>query len=185
MTPVSGDTTVKATESQHSFTHRPTYTPQTSKLIEYLASGKPGDECTDEELGDLIMMELNTKPGNAAYRYLRSAINYLLANHGILWERVRGQHCIRCSDDKEKVAKAVSELSGIRRKAKRASRVTLSTNTLNLTAEERQRHAAMTYTATFIYDAASNKAQERLIETGVPRYDQTKMLELFPGAGSR
>lgn len=95
----------------------------TAKLIELLASGKPGDKLTDEEM--TAHCERDTRPSvkgkpGAGYNNLCSAIRNVLRTKGLVWERIRGADAIECKKFPGKLSIAARNQRMINKRAKRS-----------------------------------------------------------------
>lgn len=84
----------------------------TSKLIEAMKNGKPGDMLTDEELERICGLACHSRqkggePGKG-YGYVGTAIRYCVREHRVVWKRVPRAACIKClkPDEIRTVAKA-------------------------------------------------------------------------------
>ena len=55
----------------------------TSRAIERLQTGKPGDTVTADQMRDVIGMDCRSR--DKGYSYVRSAIHHVESQHGIVW----------------------------------------------------------------------------------------------------
>jgi hypothetical protein len=92
--------------------------PATMALVQELGNGKPGDEKTDIELGEIIGSPVGS--GCSGYGYLQSAIRYCERN-GVVWRRVRGCKKLSCLNGLETVEMTTNDLRSLRRKSTRAA----------------------------------------------------------------
>jgi len=92
--------------------------PITTTLIERLKTGKQGDVITDEEIQAIT--GLDCSPNHRGYGKLQTAIRRCLHDFNILWERQRNGRCILCLNDLQIAERTGNEVSGVRRKTRRA-----------------------------------------------------------------
>jgi hypothetical protein len=87
----------------------------TAKLIEKIKDGKPGDVLSDADL--TAACGRPTEPEGSGYANLMSAISYVRRMHGVVWERVRAERCIKCLNPKEILSTADASAGKIRRES--------------------------------------------------------------------
>ena len=157
----------------------------TQKLIERLQHGVPGDILTDEELTEIAGYDTRPssqgRPGKG-YSYLTSAIRYVLNNHAVVWDRVRGGNYIRCVDDPDKLPLAASGLNRVRKAARKSARVLGTINIENLTAEQVQERNANLAITGAICQFADRKTMKALSVRNVqstPKIDTQSVIDLF------
>ncbi len=99
----------------------------TSLIVDRLSQGKPGDVITDNDL--FTITNLDCSVGGRGYPNLQSAINIVLREKSIVWERVRKTGMLKCLKSPE-VAMAVSR--GVTRIRKATARVIRKSNAVNI-----------------------------------------------------
>lgn len=138
------------------FMHIPGRRAETSKLIERLKSGKPGDRVTDAELSAIAGAD--TSPSGGGYGWLQSAIATCVRDHSVVWQRVRHAGYLECldADRLEKVGKG--SLRSIRKKARVTSRRLVCADLTSATPEVKQGLMMTLAQLGAIHNAAGPKA---------------------------
>lgn len=126
--------------------------PASSRLIELLEKGKPGDEFTMAELEEKASVRLLPKPDSKeadikacarGQSALRSAQRYCLVAFRVVWARVRGEPKIRCLDHEERVEASRGQLARARRAARRGGQIIEATEFDSLSEATRAQYAGL------------------------------------------
>ncbi|HOY61643.1 MAG TPA: hypothetical protein PLK80_03280 [bacterium] len=136
----------------------------TRALIDALKEGGVGAVYTDEELKKICGKD--TAPGGEGYGNLQSAINYVMQNYDLVWERERGQKRIRMISSREKINTMTRGLCGIRRRTRKNIRVASTIDRGALTPEESRKAEATAAALGVINMFTKPKTVKKIEETG-------------------
>lgn len=110
--------------------HIPGVSITSSRLIDRLKTGTPGDVITDEDLTSVCGKD--TRPNGKGYSSLQTAIRYCEREHNVVWRRIKGADCIKCLEWSERLEQDNKYRRHIHRTAKRSVRVVNSIDTSEL-----------------------------------------------------
>jgi ribosomal protein L20A (L18A) len=96
----------------------PGYHPITLVLIEQLKKGKVGDVLTEEKIKEITGASVGVDQDD--YGKLMSAMRHCVKS-GVVWQRIRGSRCIKCLNASEILDSSQSDISAIRRRARRST----------------------------------------------------------------
>lgn len=148
--------------------------PYTARLIELLKDGKPGDEISDEELTQYCGKA--THVHGDGYSYLQTATDYCATVYGIRWQRIYGQHRLRCLTPSGLVGSVGSQLSGIGRRAKRAAIDISIAAEGELSEEEKPRIRLLAAQVGALAMMTSSRMRKRLEKLPTPKEPDMKLL---------
>jgi len=106
--------------------------PFTQRAIERLRLGRPGEVITDEEMSNVLGRDCTAANGA---NNVRTAIRRVKLDHGVWWERIRGEGYWRCLDDREKVDSGERR---VRLTARQARRIAAETTTIDVSRLDEQ-----------------------------------------------
>jgi len=155
-------------EQPNTFIHGKCY--HTSKAIEFLRNGKPGDTVSREEMARIIDRPCNpnTKHGKLGYSNVNSAIRAVERDHQVVWRWARELQVWKCFHDDEKVGCASRHNSSARRFARRSKIVSVAVNQEKLSPEEKITHNVNIAVTAMYLLAGSGRAKKRLAQIGNP-----------------
>ena len=150
-----------------------------SKLIDLLKTGMPGDVQTDETL--TLACGKDTRVGAKGYANLSTAIRHVLRNHGRVWQRIKGAYAIKCLEPGEVTDSSASDMRRIHRTSKRSVTKLLTLNETDVDTSDLARYHAMLAqhgTLTMFSRANTTKTLEtRGVKTNI---DLKRLLECWP-----
>lgn len=155
---------------------QPGYGPTTSKLIDKLRNGQPGDKVFDTELE---ADGLKCTPNADDYENLCTAIKFL-RGEGIVWVRVRGAGYLQCLKPNERLDLANCYRRSISRKAKATMSVLASIDRDEVDEHRRREldaRKAQTATLVMFSDSSITKALQH--KNTDAKVDREKVLGLF------
>lgn len=155
---------------------------QTVLLINRLKEGRPGDELTDEELekicGQSTRPGTRTTPAGPSYGHLKTAIKRCIASHGITWDRVNGEHLIRCLGSVGVMEKAKGAIKSVQRKSRATTMMMGMTQLNGMDETKRAEFSAVAALVGSVALFTTPQARKRLQDKGVQKpLDMAKMLE--------
>lgn len=110
----------------------------TSRAIERLKSGKPGDLITRDAMSAEIGRSCD--PGAKGYGNVSSAIRHVEQNFAIVWRWSAADSAYRCLNDSERVAAAGGYINGSRKKLRRCVRVSKTVDVSKLDGDSKMVH---------------------------------------------
>lgn len=137
----------------------------TSRAIDALKEGKPGDVISLGRMEQII--ERQCGAGMPGYGNVRSAIDNVRSNFGIVWEWDRSSRGWRCLSDSEKPDAAKHRTKKARKQIRRSLAILAATNQANLTADQRQQVAAQTIQLGTVLLFSSDRALKKLQTSGI------------------
>jgi hypothetical protein len=149
---------------------------ETSRLIDLLKTGAPGDFLTDERMKEVCGKDVCVH--GDAYNYLLSAIEHCVRVYSVTWVRLHGAGGIKCPTPEEMMALADSKRRHINRAAKRICRRLATADLNGLDNEARVKHlAAMAQLGTIAqFSSTETKKKLEVRKTAEPLNFQ-KLLE--------
>jgi hypothetical protein len=152
----------------------------TSKAIELLKTGKPGDTLTDEQVSAHVGK--NCGVGKAGYGNLVTAMNRVLKDHGVLWVRVRGARALKCCKWDEKHESAGGDMKRAYRAAKKGARKVAAILLDDVPAEKRSEILALGAQLGTIAQFSRGSSTKALEARHVTKpLDMTETLKLMAG----
>ena len=142
----------------------------TSRLIERLKGGEPGDTVTDEELTAIVGND--TAPSGKAYKNLQSAVRWVRRD-GVVWSRVRGEGVLKCLQHRERTDVSESYVQRSGRAAKTALQVARATRVAELSSDEAKRHTAIVARAAMQAAAGERRVTDAIV-AGRDRSDELR-----------
>lgn len=142
----------------------PGYHPITIRLIHLLETGEIGDILTDAQLEEEAGVAVGV--GERGYAYLGSAIRYCIGS-GKVWQRVRGEHLIKCLDVDEIFSSAEVDLKGIKRKANRGTRKIFSIDPKDIDLAKMTKYSTLSAQMATVAMFASKKTTTKMLENSV------------------
>ena len=110
----------------------------TSRAVDAMKGGKPGDLITREKMREIIGRDCNA--GSLGYGNVGSAINHVEGQLGIVWRWDRSAKAWRCLNDVEKSECSMDGVKRSRRVLSRSLRVASTVNEEALTDDQRKEH---------------------------------------------
>ncbi len=114
----------------------------TSRAIERLQTGKPGDTVTADQMRDVIGMDCRSR--DKGYSYVRSAIHHVESQHGIVWAWDRDGDQWKCLDTQSKAESVDGFIKQARRRIRAGLRRGKAVNEAELTDEQLREHRLRT-----------------------------------------
>ena len=111
----------------------------TSRCLDLLAAGKPGDTITREAMSAHIGVECD--PQSRGYAYVQSAIRRAEREKGVVWRWSRADAAYRCLDDTGKVGETSRCMTFGARKINRGLRVAATVDPTALDDDTRREHS--------------------------------------------
>lgn len=140
----------------------------TASLIDYLIKAEIGDVITDDEMTEVCGKD--TRPNKSGYGNLKSALNYLLNNEGMVFERIRGSDAIKCLDSKETVISAEGDLKGMHKRAKKVRKKTMTVDQTQLSSEDIKRLSAVSAQVGFLELISKRDTFKKLVVKELPKH---------------
>lgn len=149
------------TTDNQTFRHGLSY--HTSKAIDKLKEGKPGDLITRAEMATII--DRDCSAGSLGYGNVNSAIRAVEREHRIVWRWSRDDKGWKCLDSTSCVAESASAIRRARRQGKRSLRVSAAVNVAELNDQDRIVHNVNVAIAGAVELFGSSSARKRLADT--------------------
>jgi hypothetical protein len=151
----------------------------TTRAMNRLADGKPGDLITRDEMAGIIGRDCN--PGDKGYGNVGSAIRACIRERGVVWQWSRPDQAWKCLNPAECVGETTRGISGGFRKVNRALRVAATVNPEGLDNDTRREHSlniAIAGAMRVMGHGGTRKKLEAKVET-IAEPDVGKVLRLM------
>jgi hypothetical protein len=164
--------------STHRFEHIKGRHPVTMMIIDMLKQLSIGSELNYSEIYAVTGSDVSA--GATGYRYLQSAKEYCIRNHGMVISPVRGENKIVRLNDNEIINCMSNGIDSIRRKAKRYIRKASVINTVNLSDEAKRSYFSKSAMLGAIKVFSSKKAEKAICDnTKLQEIDFTETIKIF------
>lgn len=132
----------------------------TSRAVDLLSTGKPGDKLTREQMAEKVGRDCS--PDGTGYGNVQSAIRLCEREKGIVWRWIKADNCWRCLTPQECVNETSKCITGGFRRVSRGLRVAATVDPKRLDDETRREHSLNVTLAGFMRIAGHGSTRSKL-----------------------
>lgn len=142
----------------------------TSRAIDALKDGKPGDVIAPEDMEAKVGR--SCKCGDSGYANVLSAINHVTRNFGVVWKWQRAISAWKCLEPAEASAESTSLVGAARRRASRSLAVAATVDPGKLDEPTRRDHSLTVAQAGMIHLCGGGAFRKKLATSDIAAFKQ-------------
>lgn len=156
----------------------PQYHPLTIRVINLLETKKTGDIVSNTELAQLVGYDCASD--EKGYRYVSSAMRYVLKSKRMVWQRVRGEGCIVLLNSEETIRTVDSHINRLRRESRKGAHKALTIDSNVLSEDKKKILSAQLAVCGTITMMTKGETFKKLADKGIEQPDTNRVLAWFP-----